>query len=71
MYTKMLSHELRSDGIIVVSLHPGWVRTTMLYCKNAPLAPQVSVEGMVQVIDSLSLEDSGRFLDWEGNELPW
>ncbi len=71
MMTKMISHELRDDGIIVVSFHPGWVRTTMLYCENAPIDPVDSISGMIQVIDSLSLEDSGKFLDWKGNELPW
>jgi NAD(P)-dependent dehydrogenase (short-subunit alcohol dehydrogenase family) len=71
MMTKMLSHELRDSGIIVVSFHPGWVRTTMLYCENAPLQPAESIGGMIRVIESLELDDSGKFLDWKGNELPW
>jgi len=71
MMTKMLSHELRDSGIIVVSLHPGWVRTTMLYCENAPLEPARSIDGMMRVIESLEMDDSGRFLDWEGNQLSW
>lgn len=71
MITKMLSHELKDSGIIVVSLHPGWVRTTMLYCENAPLEPSESIKGMIQVIEALKIDDSGRFLDWRGNELPW
>jgi NAD(P)-dependent dehydrogenase (short-subunit alcohol dehydrogenase family) len=71
MMTKMLSHELREYGIIVVSFHPGWVRTTMLYCEDAPLEPVESVGGMIQVIESLVVKDSGRFIDWKGNELPW
>jgi NAD(P)-dependent dehydrogenase (short-subunit alcohol dehydrogenase family) len=71
MMTKMLSHELREHGIIVVSFHPGWVRTTMLYCENAPLEPAESIGGMIGVIESLEMRDSGRFLDWQGNEVPW
>jgi len=71
MMTKMLSHELRASGIIVVAFHPGWVRTTMLYCENAPLEPAESIGGMIRVIDSLEIDDSGKFLDWQGNEVPW
>jgi NAD(P)-dependent dehydrogenase (short-subunit alcohol dehydrogenase family) len=71
MVTKMLSLQLKDQGIIVVSLHPGWVRTTMLYCDNAPLQPSESVSGMIRVIGSLELKDTGEFLDWRGNELPW
>ena len=71
MITKMLSHELKESEIIVVSLHPGWVRTTMLYCENAPLEPAESIGGMIQVIDTLKMDDSGKFLDWQGKELPW
>jgi NAD(P)-dependent dehydrogenase (short-subunit alcohol dehydrogenase family) len=71
MMTKILSIELRDQGIIVVSLHPGWVQTTMTRQENAPLAPAESIGGMIQVIESLGIEDSGRFLDWKGRELPW
>lgn len=71
MMTKMLAHELEPRGIIVVAFHPGWVRTTMLYCENAPLEPVESVGGMIRVIESLGVKDSGRFLDWRGHELPW
>jgi hypothetical protein len=53
------------------SFHPGWVRTTMLYCGDAPLEPLESIGGMIQVIESLEMKDSGRFFDWKGNEIPW
>ena len=71
MMTKILSVELRDQGIIVVCLHPGWVQTTMTRKENAPLAPAESIGGLMQVIESLDMKDSGRFLDWKGRELPW
>jgi NAD(P)-dependent dehydrogenase (short-subunit alcohol dehydrogenase family) len=71
MITKALSVELAEKGIIVVSLHPGWVKTTMEYTENAPLMPEESVKGLVKVIESLNMEDTGKFMDWQGNELPW
>jgi NAD(P)-dependent dehydrogenase (short-subunit alcohol dehydrogenase family) len=71
MMTKILSVELRSYGIVIVSLHPGWVKTSMTRNENAPLEPSESIGGMMQVIESLSTEDTGRFLDWKGNEIPW
>lgn len=30
-----------------------------------------SISGVVRVIESLRPEDSGKFLDWQGNEVPW
>ena len=71
MITKILSFDLREHGILVLSLHPGWVQTPMTRNEDAPLTPAESIEGMLQVIDSLEMEDSGRFLDWQGNEIPW
>jgi NAD(P)-dependent dehydrogenase (short-subunit alcohol dehydrogenase family) len=71
MITRILSVELRDLGILVVSLHPGWVKTSMTRNENAPLEPSESIGGMMQVIESLSMEDTGRFLDWKGNEIPW
>ncbi len=71
MITKALSVELVSDKIIVVSMHPGWVKTSMEYTENAPLMPEESIKGMINVMDSLTIEDTGKFLDWQGNEVPW
>ena len=39
--------------------------------KYAPLVPEQSVRGMIRVINGLTMQDSGRFLDWQGNEIPW
>jgi NAD(P)-dependent dehydrogenase (short-subunit alcohol dehydrogenase family) len=71
MNSKILSFELKDSGIVVVALHPGWVRTGMTRGEPAPLEPAESVGGMMRVIESLRMEDSGKFLDWQGNELPW
>ncbi|MHA1954272.1 MAG: SDR family oxidoreductase, partial [Candidatus Heimdallarchaeaceae archaeon] len=71
MITKALSVELNDSGVIVVSLHPGWVKTSMEYTENAPLMPNESISGMIKVIESLKTEDTGKFYDWQGNEVPW
>ncbi|MFX0174498.1 MAG: SDR family oxidoreductase [Candidatus Hodarchaeota archaeon] len=71
MITKMLSNELKDHGIKVVSFHPGWVKTTMLYTDKAPLEPFESISGMISVIQSLEMKSSGTFLDWKGNKMPW
>ena len=71
MITKTLSFELRDAGIKVVAFHPGWVKTWMTRNEPAPMEPEESIAGMLRVIDGLRLEDSGKFLDWEGDEVPW
>ncbi len=70
MATSLLAQALRARGIRVVALHPGWVRTDM-GGDSAQLAPSVSVAGLLQVINGLQVGDSGRFLDWQGQTLPW
>lgn len=67
---KSLSIDLRSRGVGVLLLHPGWVQTDM-GGPNAPTPPEESIAGMRRVIDGYRLEDSGRFLDFRGRELPW
>ncbi len=70
MMSVVLAHELRPLGIAVVLMHPGWVRTDMGGAA-APLDPATSAQGIVRVLESVTLADSGRFLTWEGRELPW
>lgn len=70
MATMQLVHALAPEGITVVALHPGWVRTDM-GGKLAPLTPAASVAGLLQVIDGLTPEQTGAFRDWQGTALPW
>jgi NAD(P)-dependent dehydrogenase (short-subunit alcohol dehydrogenase family) len=67
---KGLAVTLASRGIIVVALSPGWVRTDM-GGKGAPLTPEASVSGLRAVIARLKTGDSGRFLNYDGSEIPW
>ncbi|MEH6634446.1 MAG: SDR family oxidoreductase [Halioglobus sp.] len=70
MLNKSLALELADMGITSVVLHPGWVQTR-LGGADAAITTQDSVSGMISVIASLGPEDSGHFLDYKGNELPW
>ena len=67
---KSLSVDLKPQGITVVSLHPGWVKTDM-GGPNAPVSIDESIKGMMQVIDTTDIRDTGRFLNYDGKELPW
>ena len=70
MATVLLAHALRDRGIRVVALHPGWVQTDM-GGDGAQITVDASVTGLLRVIGNLSAADSGRFLDWRGEALPW
>ena len=70
MFTRALAHDRLTRGMCVVLLDPGWVRTDM-GTDAAELAPSESVGGMLRVIDSLKSADTGRFLRWDGAEVPW
>ena len=70
MATRLLAAALAERGITVVSVHPGWVATDMGGAQ-APLEPAKSVAGLLRVIDGLKTGDSGTFLDWQGEVLPW
>lgn len=70
MATVLLAHALRDRGIRVVALHPGWVQTEM-GGDGAQIEATASVAGLLRVIDGLTLDDSGRFLDWQGQPQPW
>jgi NAD(P)-dependent dehydrogenase (short-subunit alcohol dehydrogenase family) len=68
MFNKSYAKDYPEFTAIV--LHPGWVRTDM-GGTNAPTAPEASVSGMLKVIDRATAKDSGKFYDFEGDELPW
>ena len=65
-----LAIDLKPRGIAVAILHPGAVRTDMTGGHGQIEAPE-SVRGLLERIDELALENSGRFLHQNGTELPW
>ncbi|XP_067159038.1 C-signal-like [Apteryx mantelli] len=73
MLTKCQSLGYRQHGILCAALHPGWVQTDMgsTVEHKPPLTTDASVQGMLNVLCSLSEKDTGTFLDWEGKVVPW
>jgi len=70
MFSRSLAHELAPKGIRCIALSPGWVRTDM-GGPEAPLSPEESIRGMLAVIAGVGEEESGRYYQWDGEELPW
>ena len=70
MAVKCLSVELEQQGLIAVLFHPGHVQTDM-GGQAAPVTPQKSIEGMKNQIVALTHDDNGRFLSYDGHQIPW
>lgn len=70
MATVLLAQALADRGIVVFAASPGWARTDM-GGEGAELEPAEAVTGILRVADGLTASDSGRFLDWKGDALPW
>jgi NAD(P)-dependent dehydrogenase (short-subunit alcohol dehydrogenase family) len=70
MLMRLLAFDVQEDGVIGVLLHPGWVRTDM-GGEDAPLSAEESVSGMIEVIEKLQPDQTGCFLDHQGNEVAW
>lgn len=71
----VLADDLRPRGIAVGGIDPGWVRTGMT--SAAPpagryqLEPETSVAGMLKVIASVTLANTGRLWRWNGEPSNW
>ena len=68
--THAMAINLKDRGITVVPFHPGFVKTDM-GGPDADIEIAESVTGIKSVVDKITHEDTGRFLTWEGGELPW
>jgi NAD(P)-dependent dehydrogenase (short-subunit alcohol dehydrogenase family) len=65
-----LAHELTTRGVGLLILHPGHVRTRMGGGGTSLEAPE-SVRGMRSLVDRFTMEDSGRFIRYDGVPMPW
>lgn len=70
MVMKQMALDLKADGIACILFHPGWVQTDMGGAE-ADITPEASATSIADVIDRLSLADSGTFLNWTGVPHAW
>lgn len=64
------ARDLKRNHAIVICMDPGWVKTRM-GGKGAMVEPEVSIQGMLEVLRGLKKEDSGRFYRFDGSQVPW
>jgi NAD(P)-dependent dehydrogenase (short-subunit alcohol dehydrogenase family) len=64
------SVHLRDAGIVVVAIHPGFLKTDM-GGSRADMPVEDGAAGIVAMVDSLTLDDSGTFRRWDGSIHPW
>ena len=67
---QVLALEWEEDSIVCCPVHPGWVRTDMGGPK-ADIDVEESASGIVTLIDKLSMDETGKFFCWNGEEHAW
>jgi NAD(P)-dependent dehydrogenase (short-subunit alcohol dehydrogenase family) len=70
MVGKSLAEDLRGQGITVLLLHPGYVRTDMTG-HQGQISAQESAEGLYRIMRDKNLQNSGEFWHTNGEALPW
>jgi NAD(P)-dependent dehydrogenase (short-subunit alcohol dehydrogenase family) len=72
MAMHVVGKSVKSQGIIVGILDPGIVDTDQAKGVNAPkMPPEQSIGGMISVIDTITLDQSGSFVSWDGSITQW
>lgn len=67
---KTLAIDLKGQSVGVLIFHPGWVKTDM-GGPNGLINADESVSGMCALIENFSLDQSGRFVKYDGATMPW
>ncbi|KAH9852413.1 NAD-P-binding protein [Lenzites betulinus] len=62
--------KLERPDLIIVPLCPGYVKTD-LSGPDAPLEPEESIRGILKIVKSATLADSGKYVRYNGELIPW
>jgi len=68
--SKSMAIDLQSQGVQVITLHPGWVMTDMT-SHSGLIDAQTSVSGMRKVIDRIADYELGAFVAYDGQQIPF
>lgn len=68
--SKSMAVDLEPEGIRVITLHPGWVRTDM-GGPHGLIDIDESVAGMISVIDDIDRYQPGAFVAFDGALIPY
>ena len=70
MVTAKQAQAFADDGVTVITMHPGWLRTDM-GGMSADLDPDDAARQILATIERLTHDQSGQFLRWDGTVHPW
>ena len=68
---KSMANELRQEQIICINVNPGWIKTDMGGQKATFTTEQAAENILKNILDKAKIEDSGKFLNFDGNVYPW
>lgn len=78
MMAKLLANELKSEGIVVSVLHPGFCRTDMtrkyadIWDEHGAVEPFIGARRVLHQIQINGMDNTGKFINCEdGKEIPW
>jgi norsolorinic acid ketoreductase len=76
--TKSIHKEHSEEGLIAFPIHPGMVDTDMgkgaahlFGLERLPMTPAESAEAVYNIVDTATAERSGKFMSYDGTEIPW
>jgi NAD(P)-dependent dehydrogenase (short-subunit alcohol dehydrogenase family) len=70
MASRSMALDFADAGLTFVVVNPGWVKTDM-GGSHAPTPVEESVGNLIRLFDRLTPEDSGRFFNHTGEEVPY
>ncbi|KAI9061970.1 NAD-P-binding protein [Trametes sanguinea] len=65
-----LKQKAERPDLTILTMCPGWVKTDM-GGKEAQLEPEESVSGILKIATSVTNADSGKYLRYNGDVIPW
>lgn len=76
MFLRFVAAEEKKNGIVALPIHPGVVATEGVAelarrIGLATIEPAESIQGMMKIVDNITIKDEVRLWKFDGTQLPW